>query len=63
MQLLLSFAQEPSNQTESSPDVWQTLDVKQRNETLVVLARLLAKAATASARANAAKQRREKDDE
>jgi hypothetical protein len=55
MQLLLSFVQEPTNQAESSPDVWRTLDVEQRNATLAVLARLLAKTAAASA----AKRRKE----
>jgi hypothetical protein len=62
MQLLLSFAEEPLNQATSSPDVWQTLNVEQRNETLAVLARLLSKAA-ASARANPRNQRRGKSDE
>ncbi len=46
MQLLLSFAQNPSNDTEPSPNVWTTLQREQRSETLAVLARLLAKTAT-----------------
>ena len=45
MQLLLSFAQNPSNQTEQGPNVWLTLPTEQQSETLAVLARLLAKAA------------------
>lgn len=59
MQLPLSFAQEPSSQTESSPDVWKTLDAEQQNETLAVLVRLLAKTAAANARSDAAKKRKE----
>ena len=59
MQLPLSFAQEPSSQTESSPDVWKTLDVEQRKETLAVLARLLAKMAAANARSDAAQKRKQ----
>lgn len=61
MQLVLSFAQEPPNQAESSPDVWRTLDLEHRNETLAVLVRLLAKTAAANTRANA--KRKEDDDE
>jgi hypothetical protein len=45
MQLLLSFAQNPSNQIEQGPNVWLTLQSEQQSETLAVLARLLAKAA------------------
>lgn len=67
MQLLLSFLKEPSDPAEPSsspgPDVWQTLDAQQREETLSVLARLLAKTAAANARASAAKKRREGDDD
>jgi hypothetical protein len=59
MQMQLSFAQEPSSQTESSPDVWKTLDAEQRNETLAVLVRLLTKTAVANARFDAAEKRRE----
>jgi hypothetical protein len=59
MQLPLSFAQEPPSQTESIPDVWKTLDADQRNETLAVLVRLLAKTAAANARSDAAKKRKE----
>lgn len=44
MQLLLSFAQEPSDPPESHPNVWQTLSATHQNETLAVLARLLTKA-------------------
>ena len=62
MQLVLSFEQEPLSQAESSPDVWQTLDLEQRNETLAVLVRLLAKTVAAGARANA-KSKKEGDDE
>lgn len=61
MQLSLSFAQEPPSQTESSPDVWKTLDAEQRNETLVVLVRLLSKTAAANARADAAQKKRKDD--
>ena len=50
MQMLLSFAQEPSNKPEPSPNVWPTLDPEQRSETLTILARLLAKAAAQGAR-------------
>ena len=57
MQLLLSFAQTPSNETEAN--IWLTLHSDQRNETLAVLARLLAK--TAAARA-AAKRKESHDD-
>jgi hypothetical protein len=60
MQLMLSFAQEPSNQTEPSPNVWQTLRDEQRHETLAVLARLIAKAAAASVAANSNKTRKER---
>ena len=49
MQLLLSFAQLPSNET--APTIWLTLQSDQRNETLAVLARLLAKTAAARAAA------------
>ena len=52
MQLLLSFAQNPSNDSEPSPDVWTTLQREQRSETLAVLARLLAKTATQNVAAN-----------
>jgi|MudIll2142460700_1097286.scaffolds.fasta_scaffold05650_1 hypothetical protein len=47
MQLLLSFAQRLSKETE--PNIWLTLHSDQRNATLGVLVRLLAKAAAASA--------------
>jgi hypothetical protein len=67
MQILLSFVQEPSDPAEpspsSSPDVWQTLDAEQRSKTLSLLARLLAKAAAANTAANAARKRREGDDD
>ena len=46
MQMPLSFAQELSNESEASPNVWTTLDAKQRNEALVLLAHLLAKTST-----------------
>ena len=67
MQLLLSYLREPSDPAEPSPslgpDVWQTLDTQQRQETLSVLARLLAKTASANARAHAASKRREGNDD
>ena len=56
MQLLLSFAQRPSTETE--PTIWLTLQSDQRNETLAVLARLLAKTAAARA-ANERKEGRD----
>jgi len=62
MQLPLSFAQEApesSSQTESRSDVWKTLDPDQRNATLAVLVRLLAKTAAASARSDAARKRKD----
>jgi hypothetical protein len=61
MQLPLSFAEEPSSQTESSPEIWETLDANQRNETLAVLARLLAKTAEANARSQVTQERKERD--
>jgi hypothetical protein len=54
MQLPLSFAQESSDPAEPSPTVWSTLEANQRNETLAVLARLLAKTVKASPNADAA---------
>jgi hypothetical protein len=63
MQLLLGLAQEPSNQTESSANVWQTLDLERRSQTVAVLARLLAKTAAAGAGVDSAKKRREEDDD
>jgi hypothetical protein len=63
MQLMLSFAQEPSNQTEPSPNVWLKLSNEQRHETLAVLARLIAKAAAASAAADSNKERKEPHDD
>jgi hypothetical protein len=65
MQLLLSFVHEPLDPAKpnlsSGPEVWQTLDRSHRNETLSVLARLLAKAAAANARASS--RQRGRDDE
>ena len=45
MQLALSFAQDPSTHIEPVPNVWPLLSSEQREETVAVLARLLAKAA------------------
>lgn len=53
MQLPLSFAQESSDLAESSPNVWSTLEANQRDETLAVLARLLAKTVKVSPNADA----------
>jgi len=47
MQLMLSFAQQPSNETEPGPTVWRMLQIEHRHETLAVLARLIAKTAAA----------------
>ncbi|MBI5505067.1 MAG: hypothetical protein HY899_09700 [Deltaproteobacteria bacterium] len=63
MQLTLSFAQEPSDDIEPSPNVWETLQSEQRHETLVVLARLFAKIAAASAAANSNKPQKEPHDD
>ena len=63
MQLMLSFVQEPSEQTEPSPNLWRTLQNEQRHETLAVLARLIAKAAAASAAVNPNKKRKEPHDD
>jgi hypothetical protein len=63
MQLMLSFAQEAANQTEPSPEVWQTLPSDQRRETLAVLGRLIAKAAAAAAMADAHRIRKEPRDD
>ena len=63
MQLMLSFAQEPSDQTEPSPNVWRTLPGEQRHETLAVLARLIAKAAAPSAAVNPTTNRKEPHDD
>lgn len=45
MQLSLSFAQDPSSQIESVPNVWPLLSSEQRAEAIAALARLLAKTA------------------
>ena len=63
MQLMLSFAREPSDQTEPSPNVWLTLQNEQRQEALTILARLIAKAAEASAAADSTKKRKEPHDD
>lgn len=63
MQLMLSFAQQPSNETEPSPNVWPTLRDAQRHETLAVLARLIAKTAAAKAASDSNKKRRETRDD
>jgi hypothetical protein len=63
MQLMLSFAQQLSNETKPSPNVWPTLQDAQRHETLAVLARLIAKTAAASAAADSNKKRKEPHDD
>lgn len=63
MQMLMSFVQQLLNPAEPSPDVWATLDVQQRNETLAVLARLLARTAAESTRANTTDEQGGQDDE
>ena len=65
MQLLLSFAQKPSNESEAEPisDVWATLQSEQRNETLDVLARLLARTAAASANDTSTEKREDRHDD
>jgi hypothetical protein len=63
MQLMLSFAQEPSKETAPSPNVWLTLLDEQRHETLAVLARLIAKAAAPSTAADSNKKRKEPHDD
>lgn len=54
MQLSLRFAQEPLDLPQSHPNVWQTLNATQQNETLAILARLLAKAVVEQNKAKAA---------
>jgi len=65
MQLVLSFAQKPSKESKAEPisDVWPTLQSEQRNETLGVLARLLAKTAAANANAGSPEKREERHDD
>ena len=63
MQLMLSFAQETSNQTEPRPTVWQTLPTEQRRETLAVLARLIVKTAAVRAAADSTQSPREPHDD
>jgi hypothetical protein len=63
MQMPLSFVQERSNESEPSPNVWTTLDAKQRNEALVLLARLLAKTSTAHIATASTKTRKERRDD
>jgi hypothetical protein len=63
MQMPLSFVQERSNESEPSQNVWTTLDAKQRNEALVLLARLLAKTSTAHIATASAKKRKERRDD
>lgn len=65
MQLLLTFAQKPSNESEVAPisEVWASLQSEQRNETLGVLARLLAKTAAASADASSIEKRKDRHDD
>jgi hypothetical protein len=45
--LLLSLANKPADDSQPEPKVWLTLSREQQNETVVLLARLLAKAAAA----------------
>ena len=63
MQLLLNFAQQPPGDPEPSANVWSTLDAQQRNETLALLGRLIAKAAAASAQPVSRKKRKERRDD
>jgi hypothetical protein len=63
MQLLLSFAQNLSSETEQRPDVWLTLPNEQQSETLAVLARLLTKAAATHVTQDSTETRKEKRDE
>jgi hypothetical protein len=63
MQLLLGFAQQPSNQTEPVLNVWPTLQRQQQSETIGVLARLLAKAAAVDATASSTEQPKAKHDD
>lgn len=63
MQLLLSFMQKPSSENEQSPNVWLTLQSEQQSETLVVLARLLAKAAATNVTQGSTQTRKEKRDD
>jgi hypothetical protein len=65
MQLLLSFAQKPSDESEAEPisEVWLTLQSEQRNETLSILARLLTKTASASANGRLTEKRKERHDD
>jgi hypothetical protein len=60
MQLLLSFATDPPNETKLTPDLWSTLPSQARSEALGALARLLAKTATQS---KETEQRKEPDDD
>ncbi len=62
MQLLLSFS---LKQPKIDPEVfvWATLDIEQRNETLRVLARLIAQAVTAGYRQKFADKTEEHRDE
>ena len=63
MQLLLSFAQISSHETDPSPAVWTTLPREQRDETIAVLARLLAKTATRNVAPNSHEKPEENHDE
>lgn len=63
MQLLLGFAQEPSNQTEPALNVWPNLQREQRSEAIGVLARLLTKAAAIDATASSTEQPKGKHDD
>jgi hypothetical protein len=62
MQMPLSFVQERSNESEPSPNVWTTLDAKQRNEALVLLARLLAKTSAVNIATASKTQKGRRDD-
>jgi hypothetical protein len=63
MQLLLSFATDPPNETELTPDLWSTLPSQVRGEALGALARLLAKTAAQSTTEEETEQRREPGDD
>jgi hypothetical protein len=63
MQMPLSFAQEPSSESEPGVNVWTMLDAKQRNEALALLARLLAKTSAANLATSSTEDRRGRHDD
>lgn len=63
MQLLLSFATDPPNETELNPDLWSTLPSQARSEALDALARLLAKTAAQRTAEEETEQRKEPGDD